>query len=107
MTDTITYIDVANAVNETREATATEQAFIDAQKLEFENNLYPTEMNVLRRKRNKLLSESDWTQMPDTSLSEEQKTQWQTYRQSLRDLTNGITTYEQARDIEYPEKPTE
>ena len=107
MTDTITYIDVANGVNEKREATATEQAFIDAQKLEFENNLYPTEMNVLRRKRNKLLSESDWTQMPDTSLSEEQKTQWQTYRQSLRDLTNGITTYEQARDIKYPDKPTE
>ena len=107
MTDTITYIDVANNINEKRKATATEQAFIDAQKLEFENNKFPTQMNVLRTERNRLLTESDWTQMPDTSLSEEQKTQWQTYRQSLRDLTNGITTYEQARDIEYPEKPTE
>ena len=41
----------------------------------------------IRDIRNRLLSESDWTQMPDVSLSLEQKEAWQTYRQVLRDIT--------------------
>lgn len=36
-------------------------------------------------KRNKLLTESDWTQMPDASPPN--KVGWATYRQELRDLT--------------------
>ena len=35
--------------------------------------------------RNKLLLESDWTQMPDVPLAT--KTQWAEYRQQLRDIT--------------------
>lgn len=39
-------------------------------------------------KRNLLLQQSDWTQLPDVSLTEEQKGNWVTYRQQLRDITN-------------------
>lgn len=36
--------------------------------------------------RDKMLQESDWTQLPDVPLTEEQKTAWATYRQELRDI---------------------
>jgi hypothetical protein len=39
-----------------------------------------------RLQRNKLLSATDWTQMPDVSL--QTKEQWAQYRQALRDVTN-------------------
>ena len=40
----------------------------------------------LRRKRDRLLRESDFTQIPDAPLSAEQRVAWQVYRQALRDL---------------------
>ena len=44
------------------------------------------EKDDLRLKRNRLLSESDWTQIPDTGLSAIAKVEWTAYRQQLRDL---------------------
>lgn len=44
-----------------------------------------TEESV-RSKRNILLRESDWTQLPDTRLSAQDVLKWKTYRQQLRDL---------------------
>lgn len=41
----------------------------------------------LRTTRNALLINSDWTQLDDSPLSEEEKTEWRNYRQALRDLT--------------------
>ena len=40
----------------------------------------------IRQKRNILLSQTDWTQMPDSPLTEEEKQNYRIYRQSLRDL---------------------
>lgn len=34
-----------------------------------------------------LLTNSDWTVMPDSPLSDSKQTEWKTYRQSLRDIT--------------------
>lgn len=59
-------------------------------------------MEDLRRKRNALLAKTDWTDLPNTPLSNEKKTEWQTYRQQLRDLTNGIITAEQAKAVIFP-----
>ena len=39
-----------------------------------------------RMTRNQLLMESDWTQMPDSPLTDEAKTSWASYRSSLRSL---------------------
>ena len=43
-------------------------------------------LNILRKQRNDLLTESDWTQTADNALSSDKKTEWETYRQALRDL---------------------
>lgn len=45
----------------------------------------------LRRIRNALLRDSDWTQFNDSPMSEEQKQAWAVYRQALRDLPNNST----------------
>ncbi|KRD58931.1 hypothetical protein ASE40_21195 [Flavobacterium sp. Root935] len=42
----------------------------------------------IRATRNTLLTESDWTQVEDSPLSEEKKSAWKNYRQELRDLTD-------------------
>lgn len=41
--------------------------------------------------RNDKLSNTDWTQVPDSPLTEEQKENWRIYRQQLRDLPDIIT----------------
>lgn len=40
----------------------------------------------LRRQRDSLLLESDWTQLADAPLDAPKKAEWATYRQTLRDL---------------------
>lgn len=40
----------------------------------------------IRHTRFVLLSSADWTQMPDSPLSAEQKQAWAVYRQQLRDF---------------------
>lgn len=39
-----------------------------------------------RQRRDQLLAASDWTQLPDSPLSEDDRTEWAIYRQALRDL---------------------
>lgn len=62
--------------------------FTDTEKLEAEyynNHIAPIQaMENLRRRRNQLLTESDWTQSRDVFLSNDEE--WKTYRQQLRDL---------------------
>ena len=62
---------------------------------------YETWIGV-RGKRNLLLAQTDWTQLPDAPLTEEQKQSWADYRQQLRDLPQ---TFENAKDVIYPEEP--
>lgn len=55
-----------------------------------------------RSERNRRLVESDWTQMPDVVLTQEQRQAWADYRQQLRDLVNGIT---EVKPFDWPIKP--
>ena len=41
---------------------------------------------VMRSKRDALLAQSDWTQMPDSPLTDAKKQEWADYRQNLRDF---------------------
>lgn len=41
----------------------------------------------VRNKRDKLLNETDWTQVTDTVLSLEKREEYKTYRQELRDIS--------------------
>ena len=56
----------------------------------------------VRSNRDSLLSECDWTQFNDSPISGSTLIDWQTYRQSLRDITNQSTPY----DITWPNKPS-
>ena len=58
-------------------------------------------MEDLRKKRDKLIAETDYLALSDQTLSAEMST----YRQALRDITNGITTVEQANNVTWPTKP--
>jgi hypothetical protein len=56
----------------------------------------------LRKERNVKLAETDWTQAADSPLTDSKKTEWATYRQSLRDITDSATSLD---DVTWPEKP--
>jgi hypothetical protein len=44
-------------------------------------------LREVRFRRNNLLACTDWTQLPDNGLSEEEKQSYRNYRQNLRDIT--------------------
>ena len=56
----------------------------------------------IRSTRNTLLTESDWTQFQDSPITGSVLIDWQTYRQSLRDVTNQSDPY----NISWPNKPS-
>jgi len=58
-------------------------------------------MEDLRAKRNRLLAETDHYALSDQTLSDDIKT----YRQSLRDITNGLTTVADVEAVVFPTKP--
>lgn len=57
-----------------------------------------------REKRDKILANTDWTQMNDSPLSNEDKTAWATYRQELRDLTD-LDAWPHLADEDWPVEP--
>jgi hypothetical protein len=57
-------------------------------------------METLRAKRNKLLSATDYLALSDNTMTEEART----YRQALRDITEGLTTKEQVEAVVFPTK---
>ena len=63
---------------------------------------FDNEMAKLRNKRNQLLAKTDWMSNSDVTMS----TKWATYRQSLRDITKGLTTVADIEAVTWPNKPT-
>jgi hypothetical protein len=65
----------------------------------------PTEFDMamedLRTKRNKLLADTDYLALSDNTMSEAMAT----YRQSLRDITEGLTTVADVEAVTFPTKP--
>jgi hypothetical protein len=70
------------------------------------NDTAQTEANTYsnRNTRNQLLSDSDWTQIPDSALTDEAKALWVTYRTALRDLT-AHANWPNLEDADWPTKP--
>ena len=60
-------------------------------------------MADLRSKRDRLLASCDWVMMSDSPIAD--KTAWETYRQSLRDITNGLSTVDNVNNVTWPTKP--
>ena len=67
---------------------------------------------LLREKRNKLIAETDWTQLKDISLDSIREKNWKEYRQALRDLPNGSTPKLDSNgdldmsSVTWPDKPS-
>ena len=68
-----------------------------------------TDFNVaikdLRLTRNKLLSDTDYTVLQDSTYTDEQVAEWFIYRQALRDITNNLTTVADVEAVTWPTKP--
>jgi len=62
-------------------------------------------LEILRLKRDALLTESDWTQVNDSPLSDTKKTEWATYRQELRDLPSSHQSTTNFDDVVFPTQP--
>ena len=72
---------------------------------EITENDFPDEdyWNRLRRDRNQLLQETDWTQAIDSPLNDAQKQAWKTYRSTLRSLPENTID---PRNPTWPQKPS-
>ena len=85
------------------ELTAEEIAARAAEEAAWNAGAFDRAMADLRSKRDRLLASCDWVMMSDSPIAD--KTAWETYRQSLRDITNGLTTVEQVNSVTWPTKP--
>ena len=65
------------------------------------NGAFNRAMENLRAKRNNLLKDTDHYALSDQTLSDDMRT----YRQSLRDLTDGLTTKAEVDAVVFPTKP--
>ena len=61
-----------------------------------------TQIVEMRRMRDDMLKQSDWTQMPDSPLSDSDREAWATYRQALRDFPD---TWSPAPTVDFPDPP--
>lgn len=75
--------------------------------LELNQNLQQAQVfakwQELRVRRNSLLSYCDWTVMPDSPISTEQRAAWIAYRQQLRDLPQQVSSPE---NVVFPTPPS-
>ena len=62
-------------------------------------------MEDLRLTRNKLLADTDYTVLQDSTYTDEQVAEWVIYRQALRDITNNLTTVADVEAVVFPTKP--
>ena len=85
--------------------TAEEEAARNAEIAEYNAGAFDRAIADLRAKRDKDLIESDWTQLGDTTLTNDQKQAWMRFRTELRDITKGLTTVDDVNNLDYPDKP--
>ena len=81
--------------------TAEEEAARDAEEAAWAAGAFDRAIADLRVKRNRLIAETDYLALSDNTLSAEMTT----YRQALRDLTNGLDTIEKVNNVTWPTKP--
>ena len=85
------------------ELTAQEIAQRQAEETAWANGAFDRAMSSLRQRRDALLKSSDWVMMSDSPIAD--KTAWQTYRQELRDITDGLATVDDVNAVVFPNKP--
>ena len=81
--------------------TAEEEAQRDAEEQAWNDGAFDRAMANLRQDRNRKLAETDHYALSDQTLSDDMRT----YRQDLRDITEGLTTVEEVDAVVFPTKP--
>lgn len=81
--------------------TAEEEAARDAEETAWANGAFNRAIADVRSKRNRLIAETDYLALSDNTLSSDMTT----YRQNLRDITNGVDTVDKCNAISWPTKP--
>ena len=81
--------------------TAEEEAQRDAEEQAYSDGAFDRAMADLRQRRDSLLKATDYLALSDNTLSADMTT----YRQNLRDITNGLTTVEDVNAVTWPTKP--
>ena len=81
--------------------TAEEETARDAEEQAWADAAPARALAELRRKRNRLLAETDFYGNSDVTMSDDMKT----YRQNLRDLPAGKDTVEKCENATWPTKP--
>jgi hypothetical protein len=81
--------------------TAEEIAQRQADELAWNAGAFDRAMADLRAKRNRLLSATDYLALSDNTMTAEMIS----YRQSLRDITIGLSTVEEVNAVVFPVKP--
>jgi len=81
--------------------TSEEIAARQAEETAWNNGAFDRAMQQLRTKRNRLIAETDFYALSDVTMPPEMET----YRQELRDITNGLTTVEEVNAVVFPNKP--
>jgi hypothetical protein len=80
---------------------AEEIAQRQAEEIAWNAGAFDRSLALLRAKRNSLLAQTDYLALSDNTLSAAMSS----YRQSLRDLTEGLSTVEQVNSVVFPVKP--
>ena len=88
--------------NKKIDLTEDEIATLNANDQEWENGAFDRSIKDLRQKRNELLIETDWMANSDVTMTDA----WKTYRQALRDLTNGLDTADKVKSVTWPTEPS-
>ena len=83
------------------ELTPEEIAQRQQDEIAWNNGAFDRAMVDLRQRRDALLKSTDYLALSDNILSAEMST----YRQNLRDITNGLTTVEDVKAVIFPNKP--
>ena len=81
--------------------TSAEETARDVEEQAWADSQIDRDLSNLRDKRNRLLTETDYLALSDNTLADNMKT----YRQDLRDLTNGLNTVEKVANVTWPTKP--
>lgn len=85
--------------------TAEEEAQRDAEEQAWNNGAFDRAMADLRQRRDNLLKASDWEVIMAKEKGTTLSVGFKTYRQDLRDITEGLTTIEQVEAVVFPTKP--
>ena len=81
--------------------TAEEEAQRDQEEADWNAGAFDRALANLRQRRNALLAATDFNALSDVTMSADMTT----YRQNLRDLTNGLSTVADINAVVYPTKP--